>query len=254
MYKVKRFNIAHSYEEQRCYGLLGKARKLISNKVDNSIKDSLKKYRDTLREIDKFPKSDRLSSPLTSISEKEGSNVLRYNTESGSSFRVKRKSISENFADRMADINHDDEVYNNLGRLVSDNKSKYDDIIFYPKGADHSELVHEIGHKRNSISRNPIKRKLDDLNMRYQDDISEMKGSSKSGLLNAVKEFVKGKAVVADESNASKEGLKLLKGSGATKDEIDDARKLYNLKLNTYKHKSNANYKSTILNTIKPKE
>lgn len=70
-------------------------------------------------------------------------------------------------------------MYNNLGRLVSDNKSKYDDIIFYPKGADHSELAHEISHKRNSISRNPIKRKLDDLNMKYQDDISEMKGSRK---------------------------------------------------------------------------
>lgn len=252
MYKVRRFSAIQ--EDQRCYGLLGRVRKVASDKLSESIGKSLKNYRNAVSDINKFPKSDRLSNPLISISEKEGSKVLRYNTEGRSSFRVKRKSINERFADKMADINHDDEVYNNIGRLVSDKSSKFDDIIFYPKGSDHSELAHEIGHKRNSISKNPIKKKLDNLNMKYQNDISEMKGSKKKGLLNTAKEFLKGKSVVADESNASKEGLKVLKEAGANKKELESAEKLYKLKLDTYKYKSTANYKSTLLNTIKPKE
>ena len=75
----------------------------------------------------------------------------------------------------------------------------------------------------------------------------------RSGIKSVIQDIINEGSIIAEEGRASKQGLRVLRKSGATKKDIETAKKNYKLALDSYKNKGLANIKTTIRNTIQPK-
>lgn len=102
--------------------------------------------------------------------------------------------------------------------------------IVYEPGTGTAYLAHEYGHMQNSKGesgkiRNYINKVSGDPETRQDFTNALMETDKKGGLKEAVSRVGKGAAIVAEEANASRAGLKYMKEHGASKEELKDARK-----------------------------
>lgn len=77
---------------------------------------------------------------------------------------------------------------------------------------------------------------------------------TKSGLRESGKRLIRGLAILAEESNASRDGIKLMKKHGATKSQVIEAKKRLKDSRRTYEENLKWNVKYSLKNMIKPKE
>lgn len=117
--------------------------------------------------------------------------------------------------------------------------------IRYDRREGPETLAHELGHVMNKE-----KKKLYDIPGKYQNIISKankkLRGDQKilmengpdgsSKLRDAFKRFVSSKVIQAEERNASRNALKLLKKNGATKEELKKAERNLKAMGDTYKN------------------
>ena len=145
-------------------------------------------------------------------------------------------------------------------RISTEKGRRSNQIIILPKNKNIDLVAHEIGHVSNSTSNNPLVRKI---HQKAKDIASEssrrvsmmnslMGTHRRSGIKNVIRDILDEESLIAEEARASRKGLKLLRKSGATKEELKNAKKNYELGLNTYKGKGRANWKETLRNTIQP--
>ena len=102
--------------------------------------------------------------------------------------------------------------------------------IVYEPGTGTAYLAHEYGHMQNSKGesgkiRNYINKVSGDPETRQDFTNALMETDKKGGLKEAVSRVGKGAAIIAEEANASRAGLKYMKEHGASKEELKDARK-----------------------------
>jgi hypothetical protein len=118
-------------------------------------------------------------------------------------------------------------------KLISYPRNKL--ITDNPAGID--DLAHEIGHVDNGLS-NGIKRLIHRKAGYYRPlmEINNPNNINKRGLLNSLKNLIKGETMVLEESNASRSGLRLLKKNGASKDVLGRSKRSLDNSLKTYKN------------------
>lgn len=95
-------------------------------------------------------------------------------------------------------------------------------------------LAHEIGHRMNKDSKSRFEKKVSEL---YNNPNSKITGNSKS-IMNKIKDvYNTGKNSIVtslEERNAWKNGIKLMKKNGASKEEIKIAKRRAKLGVSTY--------------------
>lgn len=249
MYKVKRF----SQVRQKNYGLLGdlrhsglkrsykkyvgRARRSIGNKIG-------KKVNNSINELDKSIKLS-MGIPLNESSFREvmnpkvSRNIIKENARKYN-VRVARSnnpSISE--LSKASEVNeellrerHEMKDPRQIRKVMNAVKSG-NDIVFLGKsyGRSSDTIAHEIGHAKNYHSKNPITRSIHKVT-------SDMHGplNNDKGLYQMARHAVKNKALVKEESNASKNAIKMMKKAGASKEEIRQGKINLGLALDTYKN------------------
>lgn len=278
MYKVKRFsqvdmssiNVRYfSCDEQREFNALsdiyhsgikrtfqkyaGRARRNVAGKIQNSIQKDIE---GTQNAVNTFMNSQAATIP----------NVEKGLIKDARNLNARTMNIPLGFTNKENFVVHTKEMRNNpqfsdgiksmkgerVGRKVMNAANKNDSIIFHPSGSGTSSLAHEVGHVENSKTRNPIRRVIEKVanSKGTRVDLQMGGGMNESGIKPALKRYITGKAVLAEERNASKAGLRMMKKHGATKEQLDEAKKLLDTAADTYKGSVNVNYKSPIYNWV----
>ena len=106
---------------------------------------------------------------------------------------------------------------------------------------------HELGHAVNSSTKN--------INYRMRDklaNVPNIEARRKGKKLGIVKSTISDIATIGEERRATKEGLKLLKKSGASKEMMNLADKETKHALDTYKYDASKNFKARLRDSIDP--
>lgn len=256
MYKVKRFS--KIYYCQKNYGLLGnigkKYRKMALNKVDDSIRNSHKIINSTLSNSSKIdskktPKNFKLKRSLIRELKNTNTRVINNSFEgiSGpqSNYTLRSKDLNENIINDLKNYNP------RLGKKIENAAKKSNELIFHNPKSGNEYLAHEIGHAMNRNSKNPISRAISRSETAINHSYINM--TDKKGILNALKGFIKGKVKLHEESNASKNAMKLLRRNGASKEEMSISKDNLDKALVTYKEGSKLSYLYPLKNTLENK-
>lgn len=193
-----------------------------------------------------------------------------YNTARNNNTRITslgNLSEASNVPTRNLDevaIQNSDLLSNKRKKKLAKEKSIMDHKyqILLPRGTKIDQVAHELGHIQMRESKNPITKLLDKKARKFNSTsetrygaIMEPQGNHKrSGFKNFINDLVNEEALIASEKEASRRGLRILRKSGAKKDELEAAKNNYNLALDTYKGKGRANWKTTLRNTIQIKD
>ena len=132
--------------------------------------------------------------------------------------------------------------------------------IFHPKKKSGVEiLAHEIGHLDSESGKSgKIKKWISSRKSNSPEIRGEMEGFSSMddpsiGISEWWKRMNRSRVVNLDEKNATKNGLKLLKKHGATKDELKKAKENLKLSGKTYKYMGRIYRKAPLKNYIQIK-
>lgn len=136
-------------------------------------------------------------------------------------------------------------------------KGKMSGIISHEVKAGDDSLAHEFGHYLNTVgtkSERKISRQGGKLNrVRRLTSNEERILDAKPTIKNTLATRKTGKVMVQEETNASEKALDLLKRNGATKEELDLAKKNLDLATETYKLSSKAATKAHLYKYLRPK-
>lgn len=248
---------------------IGQLRRGIGNRLEASIRRNRINFRQAVNDINKYPivKNSILDRKLMKESNNLGGKVTRLNpTNTGGkvipAVEKNKLDLSNHYfnpTDKETIFFPEDALLKNYRRKVGMNlnqaidSGKYSDIIFYPVGSGTETLAHEIGHLSNSKSKG-IRRLINQTGNKDMGDFNHFIKNNwrdnSSGLLEAGKRFIKGKVLLAEESNASKYGRSIMKNLGASVKDIDQTKKIQDRFLDTYKNQVSAYWKSPLKNKI----
>ena len=127
-------------------------------------------------------------------------------------------------------------------------KAKYN--IDHHRG-NTSGLAHEIGHVKNYESKNPITKVNNKVANKYSEEVANYDSFNENGsLLKGISNYFKQRALINEESNASKKAMRLLKKSGMNKDKLNNSKLDLDDSLKTYKYGGEVFYKTPIMKKI----
>jgi len=216
--------------------------------------------------IIKLPSSKAVRTNVYKEAQKRGARISRLDIKTSKKPQFPQVMTNE-VANRFSNAEDITEKFKNKRRRVNGlrrsterGKMKYQ-IIIPPRLQGIDQISHEIGHVSNDQSKNPIiklihKKAGESIpvsNENYGMVKSLMGTHRRSGIKNVIQDIINEGSIIAEEGRASKQGLRVLRKSGATKKDIETAKKNYKLALDSYKNKGLANIKTTIRNTIQPK-
>ena len=159
----------------------------------------------------------------------------------------------------LKDIPDDHRAVRKLKRSAKRGKSS-DQIISSGNNAD-IEIGHELGHIENRKKGSFTDRIISDITSdprvrtKFQRDISEIGlvgNHGNRGLGSTLRGALRNKLIRKEEANATKKGLKILKSSGLTGEELKSAEKYLKECGKTYKHYGKSSVLVTIGNTVGP--
>lgn len=228
--------------EQREFGLISEARKKISRMISRSItKDSLKKdeLSEYLTNHKNLVNDKDVESKLSDIAKnKYKSGILRFNgglkDEPLHSSTVNTKLIKKKV---------DPSKLNGREKELAESIIDNDNVIFYPKGAGVEQLAHEIGHVKNRTE-GLYNRAISKLSNKFH---YNPKSSS-------TKNFIKGKLMIEEEKNASKNAMRLLKDSGMSDSNLRRSKENLDKGIEIYRLGNNIKGKSRLMKMIEVKK
>lgn len=162
------------------------------------------------------------------------------------------QDVRDHFARKMRDVNYQDPSLSSL----NNNLEKGKNVISLPKFSRIGKrkpilslgvASHELGHAVNSSTKN--------INYRMRDKLTtvpNIEARRKGKKLGIVKSTISDIATIGEERRATKEGLKLLKKSGASKEMMNLANKEAKHALDTYKYNASKNFKARLRDSIDP--
>lgn len=245
--------------------VLDKIRGSISKKITKSIVNDINSLPDSylfLRNPKKIRSNKNLRSSLYKKARENGARISTINI--GGPVTTTKDTYSRVLLDANRFPNNPKKIKRYRKRALNQGVGKYQIIVPPKTGID--ELSHEIGHVINLESKNPIIHKVSKIssdpkirekhNTDY-DLIYNINGPGnhkRHGIKNVLRDFIENRSILADERRASRNGIKLLKKSGVSREDIDKAKKNMKTALNIYKRKGNVNWKTTLRNTIQTKD
>lgn len=218
------------------------------NRKENSIMDSFRKRGELMRDISERDKSRvfQNSNLEESLLQRKPKGSIVIKTNNGSN-----KNID------ISSLENKNKVLKN--QYIPDSKEELDefnkasDLIVYNRGeGGFSSLAHELGHvsNRRSLGKlSKVEKEGNSVASRVNEAIDKNHlDKAASGGKERRKEV---KALIKSERNASKTGIKLLKDSGANKEEIKASKDLLKKALDHYKEGGNIYKKTPRLNKLK---
>lgn len=264
-------DIVHSGIKRAGKKLIGRARKNIAGKLNKSIQkdlESIEQYNKNSKSIYRY--NPNLESKLRDEAEKMGApKIYRARFQNNSNESALIRNVGAEDVKKFAKYNKSPGQQKSLGNLAEDisksNNKKVDGIFQPPESSSHN-LAHEIGHYKNSKSKNPITNFISRKNLKNDGEIR--KNSEKTinravngntdqeqintGIKSHIKNYINGKLIVSEEKNATKEGLKLIKKHGS-KEDVSVAKSALDEALEGYKAGSRVNWKMSIRDNIQLK-
>lgn len=148
--------------------------------------------------------------------------------------------------------------YNNPVKIESFRRSvnsgKYDNHILYTPNMGEENLAHELGHVINT--RGILSKQVDKIAANSPDVGMASRVLIRSGnhevegIKNTGELFARGKIIELNEANASRKGLRSLKKSGISKEELNASKQKLQASGKTYRLMNNATWKTSLRNTI----
>lgn len=272
---VLRNGITLEEYQQKEFGIVSdsvnKLREKLANRLTNSIRRNVTARKSEMKSLEnggiiKLPSSKNVRTKVYKDAQKRGARISRLDikTDTRPQFpQVMTNGVANRFSnaeDIIEKFKNKRRRVNGLRRSTEKGKMKYQ-IIIPPRLQGIDQVSHEIGHVSNDQSKNPIIKlihkkageSIPASNKNYDMIVSKMGTHRRSGIKSIVQDIINEGSIIAEEGRASKQGLRVLRKSGATKDDIETAKKNYKLALDSYKNKGLANIKTTIRNTIQPK-
>lgn len=236
--------------------------KKIIDKTQDSIEDSLDKRIKLDREIKELDKSIKDLSLSNEDSAKSIKNNLKNEAAKNKAYILEDKSNTsgKSFENGTIDIRNPEikkAVRKKLkfdGRKDMEHFNNSNDLILFKESSGNPALAHEIGHVINRNSKGKaakIDREAENIIEEFHKPADSPGGRDNSkGLWKSVERFFKGKKVVNNEKNASKNAIKLLKESGASENELKLAKESLDKSLESYKEEHKMYYKSPFINKL----
>lgn len=243
---------------------VGRLRNKVADKIDDSIEKDFEDYRDS---VFKFATGDRvvnnkIERELMKDIKKNNARVVGVDLDGmKGNYTVESKTMKERFGNgtNASGALISNPYYpgaNRIKKKIANSIDKGEDVILHPSGSGTEYLGHENGHIKNAKSKNPITRLINKIANKAETR-EKFTGYASTGLTDdgigireAADRFIKSKAIIKEEANASKRSLKDFKRLGATKEELDAARDSLNVGGDTYKKLSSAYYKTPVSNLI----
>lgn len=234
--------------------------KKIIDKTQDSIENSLGKRIKLDREIKELDKSIKNSSNEDSVESIK--NSLKNKAAKNKAYILEDKSNTPEKSIENGTIDmRDPEIKKAIRKKLKFNNRKdmehfnnSDDLILFKESSGNSALAHEIGHVVNRNSRGKsakIDKKAGEIIEEFHKPADSPGGRDNSkGLWKSVGRFFKGKNVISNEKNASKNAIKLLKESGADENELKLAKESLDKSLESYKEEHKMYYKSPFINKL----
>ena len=163
--------------------------------------------------------------------------------------------ITENIQDAGRILSNASDVLSKRAgeQILSGN---YSGVISVPSSMGAAVRAHEIGHLQNKTG-NSLNKFISSRNneiipiQNVRENLVRNNGNNqRRGLGAAFEDYINGQTVLAEEANASRNGKKLLKKSGATSDELKGADDIYETGRRTYYYPARANFLTTLRNTV----
>ena len=125
-------------------------------------------------------------------------------------------------------------------------------IINHSLNSGVERLAHELGHVENYESPNLLRRVSNRIaNSPKNREESKKLNYDESGVLLGLKRFIKGGAIVSEEKEASKKGLKLLKKMGLDENNLKRSKENLDYSDDSYLYGNKPRYKIPLLNALK---
>jgi hypothetical protein len=220
--------------KRKVVATIGKARRNIGTKLEKSIDTHIDKLNESYDKVSNMHpiRNNELDKKLMNTKPGKISNTIISGETSTLINKKSNKSIVNqriNSLESMKNPTPNEKI--ELETLKSGKN-----VIKYNRGfgGGSASLAYELGHIQNSQSKSikGLVSKADDkARSFYERERSDNKGSIK----NTIKDFVSGKVISAEEKNASNNGIKLLKKSGASDKELSNAKEMLKESGNTYK-------------------
>lgn len=273
---VLRKGITLEEYQQKEFGIVSdsvnKLREKLANRLTKSIRGNIVAGDSALNKaaqggIIKLPSSKAVRTNVYKEAHKRGSRISRLNIQEGKIPPQSPQTMTNELANKYSNAEDIIDRYKNKRKRVNRLRNSTErgnvkhQIIIPPRLSGIDQVSHEIGHISNVQSKNPITRlihkKADESShssLENYEMIKSLMGTHRrSGIKSIMQDIINEGSIIAEERGASNKGLRILKKSGATKDELRTAKKNYRLALDSYKNKGLANIKTTIRNTIQPK-
>lgn len=243
---------------------IGRFRNKIADKIDDSIENDFNKHGKVLFE---YRQGERMINPnierrLMRDVKSNNSRVVGVDLDGmKGNYTALNSAMRDKFGDprKAAESLISNPFYSNAERIknkISNSLSKGENVIFHPSGSGTDYLAHELGHIKNSSSKNPIRRLINKIgnNEGVRTDFNKFASFGLNddgiGVGTSVSRFIKGKTILREEKNATNNALRDLKRNGATQNELTTAKKSLQQGIDTYKNLVPAYYKAPISNLI----
>lgn len=248
-FTVKRFSII-GVEEQRDFGKIDRFAKNLTKKIGKSIAKDINKKKKAINDAERIASNstkdpkvmENIGKEAQKLKTKTIKGKKKDNIQEGlreDSWKYDSKNTSSKAKQLLTKYGSPQE--RELGKALIENEH-----VINHKGSQAS-YAHEVGHLKNKRG-GPISRLISWLNDKtspsYKENIKNDKGS-------ALENLVKGSILVKEEENASKNGVKLLKDSGASLKDIAEGKFELNKSLQTYKSGRNIATKKSLGRFIK---
>lgn len=252
-------DLYHSTPKKVYKKYAGRARSKVAKGIEGIIDKNNEKYTDAL---DNFRESlsgsgDTLSSPelmkklIRNNREKTGARVFKMDFGAGPFTSTSEDTRQRSLALIDAGNNIKDNIIKREGKKLLNSSNKDRAQIYLPDKSGAEYLAHEIGHNLNRTGNAGPLRKLiniiassekvgGDFVLNTKIDANELR--KRDVIKESLKRYTNSKLIRSEEKAASRNALKELKKAGATKEELEIAKKNLDNAYKTYKHKSREYY------------
>lgn len=261
---------------------VGRARRDLGNKIENSIERDTKRLENIRNTPRKFIHNRKSGETLNKVAKNEGIKINtgsdreilntimsneKVNLSGRADFTLPSKKVKDKIEETIEEvyktinpgktpskkeIKHiiDNEADEFIRGAYNDSKSYRAIVQLGDRAVGESPeiLAHEIGH--NISNKSLVGKLIDKASVNNFKNYDPKKNdNSGKGIMTGIKNYIKQKAVVSNESRANKEGLKLLK-KDLSPEEIKSAEENMNRSLDKYRNDGKLFYKKPLWRSI----